>query len=151
MDYEKTIKNLIDFVETKYTKTTVLEIYQANTILVSMAVILSILFVIFIVYMWITPILDWLPIGIAFAALLIAANSYTISLRNLARTRITKLKFEKLSPQLEDKSEEAKHLLLPLLAMKMKHPKMSLRILYRMDKTLFQKEKLLRFYLLNGK
>ena len=151
MDYDKTIEELIEFVDTKCTSTTVWEVYRAFTILIWLMLILSTLFVVFIVYMWITPLFDWLPIGITFAALLIAANSYTISLRKLGKTRLARLKFEKLCTELKDKSEEVKHLLLPLVAMKLENPKMSLHILYRLDKTLFQKEKLLAYYLVSGK
>jgi hypothetical protein len=146
LSYKNRIKPLIQLVDDNYRHPTRMDEFKTETMILWMVLIIVSLFGFVIYLMWTIPLVNWLPIGVSFAALMIASNVGQTTLFQKVRRRWLLQELDRLFQLSETKTEEVKHLLLPIIAMKQKNHKMTLTIIYQISPECFDKKNLLEFY-----
>lgn len=145
--YKEIIEELTTFVDTKFRYPSRMDEIGSERTLIPMFVLLFVSLILVIAYLWVSPILQWLPLGISLTALLIAGSSMQAALSQRIKKRLVRKEFERLWSIYPKKNEEARHLLLPLVAMKMENSRMFLHTLFEMHNETFDEDNLLKFYL----
>lgn len=145
-DQEVDIEKLVKLVDDKFKPPTIAEYINAFTPSKYLLILLVLALVVLCIASLFTQPATWIPWLLTAVALGIASASFLVVSRPLAKSSLLKMQFDEIFPHSEDKSEQAKLLLFPLIAMKMKNQTISLVVLYEMHRELFKKEKLLEWF-----
>ncbi len=150
MAYKEITQELTNFIDTNFRFPTRKDEIMADKTLPPMFLMLGVSTILVVGFIFALPILQWLPLGISLTALLIAGTSAQAAISKKAKRRLVLTEFERLWIIIPHKSEETRHLLLPLVAMKMENRRMSLAKLYEMDNASFDTVNLFKFYFISN-
>jgi len=145
-DQEVDIEKLVKLINSKFKPFTLRESISAFPPLKYLLFLLVYAFAVPFLASFFTEPAIWIPWLLTVVALGIASVSFIAASQPLAKSGLLKIQFDKIFPNSEDKSEQAKLLLFPLIAMKMKNQAADLMVLYEMHGELFEKEKLLEWF-----
>jgi hypothetical protein len=143
---EEKIKMLVKFVDDNFKKRRSRDIFRL--FLPALLVLVMLLFIVFLmIYQWTNvSILNWTPGLVSIVALILAFNSYAQSAVQSVNKQLAYGLAVRLRRLLSDKSEEAFHLLVPLVALKQDNYPAKLSVLYDIDKSIFKPDKLAEYF-----
>ena len=143
---EEKMKMLVNFVDDNFKQRRTRDFFSFfMPVIVTLIILIFILFL--MVYQWTNiSILNWTPGLVSIVAIIIAFNSYVQSSVKTANKRIAHSWAAKFRPLLPDQSDEAFHLLVPLIALKQANYPAKLSVLYELDKDIFKPERLADYF-----
>ena len=143
---EEKMKMLVNFVDDNFKQRRTRNFFSFfMPVIVTLVILIFILFL--MVYQWTNiSVLNWTPGLVSIVAIILAFNSYVQSSVKSANKRIANSWATRLRPLLADQSDEAFHLLVPLIALKQDNYPAKLSVLYEVDKDIFKPEKLADYY-----
>jgi uncharacterized membrane protein len=143
---EERVKMLVKFVDDNFKRRRTADIFRVFLPAILILTILIFIMVL-VIYQWTNiSTLAWAPGLVSVMAIVIAFTSYTTSSVQLMNRRIAHMIAERLRSRLSDKSDEAFHLLVPLVALKQENYPLTLTVLYGIDKEIFKPAKLVEYY-----
>ena len=143
---EEKIKMLVNFVDDNFKQRRTRDFFSFfMPIVITLVILIFILFL--MVYQWTNiSILNWTPGLVSIVAIILAFNSYIQSSVKSANKRIAYSLAAMLRPLLADQSDEAFHLLVPLIALKQENYPAKLSVLYEIEKDIFKPERLAMYF-----
>jgi hypothetical protein len=143
---EARMKMLVKFVDDNFKQRKTRDIFRL--FLPAIFILITLIFIVFLmVYQWTSlSILNWTPGLVSIVAIILAFNSYVQSSVQSINKRVAHGLAMRLRPLLPDKSDEAFHLLIPLVALKQDNYPLKLSVLYEIDKSIFKPDKLAEYY-----
>jgi len=143
---EEKIKMLVKFVDDNFKQRKTRDIFRFFMPAVFILIIVVFTFSL-IIYDWTSiSTFSWAPSLASIMAIVIACISFiNSSVKNMNKQIAYKIA-ERLRLRLADKSDEAFHMLVPLVALKQENYHLKLSVLYEIDKGLFQPKKLAEYF-----
>ena len=146
LTYEERTKMLVKFVDENFKPRRTRDLFRV--FLPAIFTLILLVFIVFLmIYQWTNiSLLNWTPGLVSIVAIILAFNSYVQSSVKSANKQIAYSFAVKLRPLLTDQSEEAFHLLVPLVALKQENYPLKLSVLYDINKEIFKPETLAQYY-----
>ncbi len=142
-DQQDDMQRLVKFVDENFQPIGLKDVLEASAFFRAVIIALIILLVYLVGLSLFTPLVYQIPWAISFVAVLMATASLAKALQREVQTSLVKLRMEQMSLRLGSADERTKCLLYSLLSMKIRNSNLKLSLLYEMDKSLFETEKLL--------
>lgn len=137
------LQRLVKFVDDNFDPIRLKDVLKASPFFKATIIVLIILLVYLVGLSPFTPIVYQIPWAISFVALLLTTASLAKALQREVQMSLVKLRMEQMCLRLGPVDERTKCLLYALLIMKIRNSNLKLSLLYEIDRSLFETEKLL--------